>query len=104
MCRGKRGSGAERVESKAKMPEVSRFFGIVIRMYFNDHNPAHFHSEYGEDEALIEIETLSVLRGDLPRRALALVLEWASVHRQELRTDWERARAGTPLESIAPLD
>jgi len=86
------------------MPEVSRFFGIVIRMYFRDHSPAHFHAEYGEHEALIEIETLSVLRGDLPRRALALVLEWAAVHRQELITDWQRARGGTPLEPIAPLD
>jgi len=85
------------------MPEVTRFFGIVIRMYFSDHSPAHFHAEYGEYEALVEIETLSILRGDLPRRALALVLEWAALHRQELRADWERARGGTPLESIAPL-
>lgn len=72
-------------------------------MYFSDHNPAHFHAEYGEYEALIEIETLSILRGELPRRALALVLEWDAQHRHELRADWERVRAGTPLESIAPL-
>ncbi len=95
---------AERVKSKEEMPEVTRFFGIVIRMYFRDHSPAHFHAEYGEYEALIELETLSILRGDLPRRAMALVLEWAALHRQELRADWERARGGTPLESIAPLD
>ena len=81
------------------MPEVTRFFGIVIRMYFRDHSPAHFHAE-----ALVEIDTLSILRGELPRRAMALVLEWAALHRQELRADWERARGGTPLESIAPLD
>lgn len=86
------------------MPEVARFFGIVIRMYFRDHSPAHFHAEYGEHEALIEIETLAVLRGDLPRRAMALVLEWAALHRQELRADWDRARGGTPLELIEPLD
>jgi hypothetical protein len=86
------------------MPEISRFFGIVIRMYFNDHGPAHFHAEYGEHEALIDMDTLSVLRGELPRRALALVLEWAAFHRQELRADWERARRGTPLQPIAPLD
>ncbi|MBL8291647.1 MAG: DUF4160 domain-containing protein [Bryobacterales bacterium] len=86
------------------MPEVSRFFGIVIRMYFNDHNPAHFHAEYGEHEALLEIDTLAVLRGELPRRALALVLEWAALHRQELRADWERARSGVLLEPIAPLE
>ena len=89
---------------KSRMPEVTRFFGIVIRMYFNDHEPAHFHAEYGEFEGLIEIETLAILRGDLPRRALALVLEWAALHRQELRSDWESARLGTPLQQIAPLD
>lgn len=97
-------SRTEQVESKNEMPEVTRFFGIVIRMYYRDHDPAHFHAEYGEHEALIEIETLSILRGELPRRAMALVLEWAALHRQELRVDWERARGGTPLESIAPLD
>jgi hypothetical protein len=97
-------AGAQGVKSKEEMPEVSRFFGIVVRIYFGDHSPAHFHAEYGEYEALVEIETLAILRGDLPRRAMALVLEWAALHRQELRTDWERARRGTPLESIAPLD
>ena len=89
---------------REEMPEVTRFFGIVVRMYFRDHSPAHFHAEYGEYEALVEIETLAILRGELPRRAMALVLEWAALHRQELRADWERARGGTPLESIAPLD
>jgi hypothetical protein len=57
------------------MPEISRFFGIVIKMFYNDHIPSHFHAEYGEFEALIEIETLDVYRGMLPRRALVLVLE-----------------------------
>ena len=97
-------ASTERVESEGEMPEVTRFFGIVVRMYFRDHSPAHFHAEYGEYEALVEIETLSILRGELPRRAMALVLEWAALHRQELRADWERARGGTPLEPIAPLD
>jgi hypothetical protein len=86
------------------MPELSRFFGIVIRMYFNDHDPPHFHAEYGGQEALIEIDTLAVLRGQLPRRALALVLEWAVQHRLELRADWTRARGGRLLEPIAPLE
>ena len=86
------------------MPEVSRFFGIVIRMYFNDHEPAHFHAQYGEFEALVTIETLAVLRGQLPRRAMALVLEWAALHRAELRSNWEQARLGTHIEPIAPLD
>jgi hypothetical protein len=62
------------------MPEISRFFGIVIRIFFNDHEPAHFHAIYGEFEALVEIETFAIYRGKLPQRALALVLEWATVH------------------------
>ena len=73
-------------------------------MYFNDHEPAHFHALYGDYEALIEIDTLAIFRGELPRRAMALVLEWAAIHRKELRLDWARARAGTPLQPIAPLD
>lgn len=86
------------------MPELSRFFGIVIRMYFNDHDPPHFHAEYGGHEALIAIDSLSVLRGELPRRALALVVEWAVFHRDELRARWDDARAGEPLDKIAPLE
>ena len=60
---------AERVESKEEMPEVARFFGIVVRMYFRDHSPAHFHAEYGEYEVLVEIETLSILRGEAPEES-----------------------------------
>lgn len=86
------------------MPTISRFFGILIRMYFNDHEPPHFHAVYGEYEAQIEIDSLSVLAGELPRRALALVLEWAFAHRDELRRDWEQARSGQLLEPIPPLD
>jgi hypothetical protein len=86
------------------MPVLSRFFGIIIRMFYRDHEPAHFHAIYGEYEALIEIETLLVFRGSLPRRALALVLEWAAMHRVELRDDWQRARAGQTLNEIDPLD
>jgi hypothetical protein len=86
------------------MPELSRFFGIVVRMFYSDHEPAHFHAIYGEYEALIEVETLSIFRGSLPRRALALVLEWAELHRAELRDDWQRARNGEPLKVIEPLD
>ena len=86
------------------MPEISRFFGVVIKMFYNDHLPPHFHAEYGEHEALIEIDTLAVYRGELPRRALALVLEWAALHRAELKHDWELARDGRSPERIAPLD
>ena len=86
------------------MPEVSRFFGIIIRMFFNDHQPPHFHAVYAEHEALVEIETLALYRGELPRRALALVLEWAALHRDELRRDWELASSGRNPESIVPLE
>ena len=78
-----------------QLPEVSRFFGIAIRFYYNDHEPAHFHAVYGEQEALIEIASLAVLRGELPRRALAhWILEWASLHHSDLRANWENARLG----------
>lgn len=86
------------------MPEVSRFFGVVIRMFFNDHEPPHFHAVYGEHEALIEIETLALYRGRLPGRALGLVIEWAQLHREELRQDWELARSGRSVRPIAPLE
>ena len=86
------------------MPELCRFFGIIIRMYYNDHDPPHFHAVYGENEALIEIDTLAVVRGELPRRALALVVEWAVLHRNELRRDWDLTRSGQTPAPIAPLE
>lgn len=67
------------------MPELCWFYGVRIKMYFDDHHPPHFHAGYAGDEALIEIETLAVMAGDLPSRALGLVVEWASLHRAELR-------------------
>ena len=86
------------------MPVISRFFGIVVKMFYSDHAPPHFHAEYAGSEALVAIDTLEVLRGRLPRRALALVLEWAAGHREELRADRGRARSGQPLEPIPPLE
>ncbi|MBV8808029.1 MAG: DUF4160 domain-containing protein [Acidobacteriaceae bacterium] len=86
------------------MPTLSIFFGIVIRMYFDDHPPPHFHAIYGEDEVKIAIETLKVIEGGLPRRALALVLDWAELHRQELRDNWVRAQEHEPLRPIQPLE
>ena len=71
------------------MPTVSQFFGIVIQMFWREHAPPHFHALYGEFEALIDIRTLEILRGSLPRRALALVLEWAALNRDALVEDWE---------------
>ena len=66
------------------MPEISRFYGIVIRMFYNDHLPPHFHAEYGENEALIDINNLAVIAGKLPPRALGLVMEWSSLHQSEI--------------------
>ena len=86
------------------MPRISEFFGIVVRMFYNDNMPPHFHAEYGEFEAIYEIETLKIQRGQLPRRAHALVVEWATLHRDELLADWEKARRQVSLDQIAPLD
>jgi hypothetical protein len=86
------------------MPHVSRFFGIVIYMYFNDHPPPHFHAEYGEHEAVYTIETLEVMRGWLPRRAHSMVVEWATLHRNALRQNWDNAVGMQPLRSIEPLE
>ena len=85
------------------MPEISRFYGIVIAMFWDDHNPPHFHTRYGGSKAVIEIETLRVLDGRLPPRALGLVVEWASQHSAELMQNWEKAQKCSPLQKIDPL-
>jgi len=86
------------------MPTISEFFGIIVRMYFNDHPPPHFHAYYGEAEAVYTIQTLEVLEGGLPRRAHNLVLEWASASRVELMANWNQARQSQPLSPISPLE
>ena len=86
------------------MPTISAFLGIVIRMYYDDHAPPHFHAIYGSASAQITIDTLEIREGSLPTRALALVLEWASLHREELRADWRRAEQHEQLQSIEPLE
>ncbi len=85
------------------MPEISRFYGVSIKMYYNEHAPPHFHAEYGDDEVLINIYTLGVIQGKMTSRALGLVVEWASLHQNELGQVWERARNQEPLGKIAPL-
>ena len=85
------------------MPEVSRFYGLVIKIFYDDHNPPHFHAEYGEYEALVNINTLAMMDGRLPARALGMVTEWGSLHQQELRTAWERAKRLLPPGQIEPL-
>lgn len=85
------------------MPEISRFFGIIIAMFYDEHNPPHFHARYGEFKAAIRIEDFAVLEGYLPPRALGLVMEWADLHKQELLADWDLARRQRPLSPIEPL-
>lgn len=86
------------------MPEISRFYGIIIRMFYNDHNPPHFHVIYQYNEALIDIKTLEILEGHLPKRARSLAIEWAIEHRDKLMTNWQKARSLEPLDKIEPLD
>jgi hypothetical protein len=73
------------------MPEISRFLGIVIAMFYNDHGPPHFHARYGNPEILVNIETGEIMSGSFPKRAQALVLEWLVLHRSELMLDWKLA-------------
>jgi hypothetical protein len=85
------------------MPTISRFYGILIQMYFGDHPPPHFHALYAEFEAVIDIRTFEIIRGELPLRAMALVLEWAQLHRDELLRDWELCVQNQMPEKIRPL-
>lgn len=91
-------------QRRTLLPEISRFFGIIIAMYYNDHAPPHFHVRYGSCRAIVSIESLAVLEGNLSPRVRGLVVEWAALHQQELMADWERARRMEPLNPITPLD
>jgi len=85
------------------MPRISGFFGIIIWMYYNDHQPPHIHAEYAGEEVLILIGSGDVYEGGLSRRALRLVQEWEELHRAEPFANWELARQQQPLTHIAPL-
>ena len=85
------------------MPEISRFYGIVIKLFFGDHDPPHFHAAYGEHEVLVSIESLAVIAGSLPPRGMGLVAEWASLHQRELREAWAQAKNLEPAGKIDPL-
>lgn len=85
------------------MPEISRFLGIVIRMYYRDHRPPHFHAEYGEHEITVEIHA-GIVQGRFPRRALAAVLDWYNLHQDELARNWELVQTRQPLDPIEPLE
>lgn len=86
------------------MSTISQFFGIVIQMFWREHSPPHFHALYGDDEALIDIRTLEVIAGSLPRRALGLTIEWAVEHRAELMEDWNLCQSKQMPRKIAPLE
>lgn len=86
------------------MPTICAFYGIIIQMFWNDHAPPHFHALYAEHEAIIDIQTLNVIRGEMPRRALSLVLEWAFLHREELLEDWVLCEKRQKLKKIKPLE
>ncbi|WP_417594122.1 DUF4160 domain-containing protein [Oceanospirillum sp.] len=85
------------------MPIISRFYGILIAMYFNDHNPPHFHAKYSGQEALFAFDG-TILEGQLPKRATSFVQEWLVIHKDELEENWRRARDGEPLMNIEPLE
>ena len=85
------------------MPEICRFYGIIVAMFFDDHNPPHFHARYGRNNVAIEINSLRVLEGQIPPRALGLLVEWASQHQAELLRNWELAKKNKPVNKIAPL-
>lgn len=85
------------------MPELARFFGIVIYVNWRDHNPPHVHALYGDQEALVSLDG-AVLAGGLPRRALSMVHEWLAIHRTELVANWQRAQQRQALQPVEPLE
>ncbi len=86
------------------MPELSRFYGIVVFMVYADHRPAHFHARYGDDEVSVGLDAAMRVEGRFPRRALGLLLEWAQQHREALLANWEQASRREPLVPIPPLE
>ena len=86
------------------MPEISRFFGIVIAIYYKEHGVPHFHAKYSGQTGVFSITDLKMIEGHLPKRVVALVLEWAFEHRAELMENWNRAIGQQPLQPIAPLE
>jgi hypothetical protein len=85
------------------MPKISEFFGISIYMFHREHFPPHFHAIYGGEEAVVSINDLSLLTGRLPPRVMGMVIEWGSLHQEELRQDWTKVLAHDPLDTIEPL-
>ena len=84
------------------MPEISRFYGLILYLNFRDHNPPHVHAKYGDFEATITIED-GIIKGEMPRRALNMVFEWMELHKSELLTEFNNAQNGLPIKNIEPL-
>jgi len=84
------------------MPEICRFYGIIIFMNYNDHEPSHFHARYEDQEVIVEIPTW-IVKGQMSKRALRMLFEWSELHLEELMENWRLARERKPLNSIAPL-
>jgi hypothetical protein len=94
---------AATVQHDGTVPRISEFYGIAITLYYAEHGVPHFHALYAGQDAAISIESLEVLAGALPARALRLIREWGTLHRTELERNWNRARDSQPLQSIEPL-
>ena len=86
------------------MPNISTFYGITIQMFWGDHEPPHFHALYGEHEVIMDIQTLAILRGSIPQRALRLVIDWALQHQQELMENWRLCDIKKTPVKISPLE
>ncbi|MCX5657735.1 MAG: DUF4160 domain-containing protein [Candidatus Omnitrophica bacterium] len=84
------------------MPEISRFYGLIILMNFKDHTPPHFHVWYGEYKAIVTIQD-GIVKGEMPQRALKMVFDWMDIHKEELLVDWNQALKGEKLNTIEPL-
>ncbi|HPI20542.1 MAG TPA: DUF4160 domain-containing protein [Candidatus Kapabacteria bacterium] len=85
------------------MPQISRFFGIIISMFYDEHLPPHFHATYNEYNAEIKISDFSIIEGKLPARVLGLVVEWATIHKVEIEENWKRIENMETLKKIDPL-
>ncbi len=85
------------------MPQISRFFGIIIYMFFDDHNPPHFHAHYADYKAVIGINDFALLEGKMPAKTLGLIVEWAVIHQKELQKNWELMEKDLPMKKIDPL-
>jgi len=84
------------------MPEISRFFGIILSMYHNEHPPPHFHARYGQQKVIVDIQTFAVLEGQFSPRLRGV--EWVAIHQHELLENWQLAKQYQPLKKITPLE